>query len=410
MTMFNTNLSCLYYPFSRLLDETTLKYLLLVFDNITFLDEARSTDGRRYLMQVMSRSIDTRYSSYERIADEYDLLVDEKIVHIVNPNTLKTGASKQLALATLADLSDKSFVNMASRPDLYSLPYRTLDYYDLSPADRPTWQVFQGKLPRYLWDNSILVDNETWAQHVLRPGNENRYWTLSYEAGSAAILNYYLESAQELNLTPITTSEFHHQLVLQKLKRIFSERQEKIEFLDDYERKRFRVISGQGEIIKMLGGLFPASQLKAVSFTEILKFRKETSHIRNAFVQDIDKAIRLIDDDPTTTKYDRNVVEAIQVLENDFRKSEQEMAAIRDKILPALGKAMMYGSAGSGALSALASFLGGLSPEGVVTASALTITGAFFAEMLELWNEKRQVLRSQRASLSYLTKVSELVR
>jgi len=227
MSLNNTTLSCLYYPFSRLLDKATLKYLLLVFDDITFLDEVRSTNERRYLLQIMSNGIDSRFSTYENIADDYDLLIDEKIINIINPNTLKAGESKELALATLADLSDKSFVKIASRPNLYSLPYRQLGDYDLLPSNRPTWQVFQGKL-------SVFIESNDWEQHVLMSGNEDIYWTLSYEAGSAAVLNYYLEAAQELNLTPITTSELHHQLVLQKLKRVFSEKQEKIKCIDDY--------------------------------------------------------------------------------------------------------------------------------------------------------------------------------
>lgn len=39
-------LNCLYYPFSRLLDSATLKYLLLVFDSITFVDEAENEEWR----------------------------------------------------------------------------------------------------------------------------------------------------------------------------------------------------------------------------------------------------------------------------------------------------------------------------------------------------------------------------
>ena len=48
-------LNSLYYPFSRLLDDSTLKYLLLVFDSVTFIDEAESAEWRKVLLEEMSQ-------------------------------------------------------------------------------------------------------------------------------------------------------------------------------------------------------------------------------------------------------------------------------------------------------------------------------------------------------------------
>jgi hypothetical protein len=103
------------------------------------------------------------------------------------------------------------------------------------------------------------------------------------------------------------------------------------------------------------------------------------------------------------------VIGIIQNLKTDFQKLESELAAIRDKKLPAFAKAFMYGTAGGGALGTLVSFLGGLSTAGVVAASALPISVAFLNEAIEIWNEKRKLLRSQSSSVSYLAKVSQLV-
>jgi hypothetical protein len=49
-----TNLfSCLYFPFSRLLDEAALKYLLLAFDKISFLDDV-DPEWRSYQLNQLS--------------------------------------------------------------------------------------------------------------------------------------------------------------------------------------------------------------------------------------------------------------------------------------------------------------------------------------------------------------------
>lgn len=408
--MNETNqLNCLYYPFSRLLDSVTLKYLLLVFDSVTFLDEVEDAEWRRILLQRMAQLDSPMFSSFEELADDYDMLAETASVRVLNPKPLKANKSVEVALATVADLNDRKFIDMASNPTTYGLPSRPLGLYRLSPADRPTWQVFPAKIAAPLLKNKKFLEDKRWTSHVLVTADESSSWTLSYEAGSAVVTNFYLEAAQELKLTPVTTSPLHHELVLRKLKRVFADEENKIDLIDTSERKRYQTVFGQGEIIRLLGGLYPTSQLDKVSFAEILKFRTETQKLRQKFVQEITETLREIDDNPTTARYDTKVIQAIRKLESDFRKHEDELAGIRDKILPAFGKAVMYGTAGGGALSALVSFLGGLTPAGVVAASALTISGALFVEAAELWKEKRKAQRGQSSSVSYLAKVSKLV-
>lgn len=410
--MSNTSgqLNCLYYPFSRLLDSATLKYLLLVFDSLTFLDEAESAEWRRMLLQSMAQRDSPLFSSFEKLADDYDMLSETGAVRILDPKSLRACESTQVALATKADLSDPKFVEIASKPASYGLPARPLGAYRRLPADRPTWQSFMGKIAKPLLTDRRFLEDKEWASQVLVPGDELQSWTLSYEAGSAAVTNFYLESAQELELTPVTTSHLHHELVLRKLKRVFAEDTRKIDLIDDSERRRFRAIFGQGEILRLLGELYPSAGLNRVSFAEIMNFRKETQELRQEFIQEIDGVLRIIDSDPTSTAYDKEVVQAIQGIKSDFKKLEDELTAVRDKVLPSFGEALLYGTAGGGALSAFVSFLGGFSPAGVVAASALTISGAFLVKAIELWNEKRRILRGQGSSVSYLTKVSELVR
>ncbi len=83
-------LDCVYYPFSRLLDSVTLKYLLLIFDSITFIDEVESAEWRRILLQNMAKYGDPIFSSFEKLADDSDMLSETGAIRVLNPTSLQT--------------------------------------------------------------------------------------------------------------------------------------------------------------------------------------------------------------------------------------------------------------------------------------------------------------------------------
>ena len=403
-------LECLYYPFSRLLDSTTLKYLLLVFDSMTFIDEAESAKWRETLFKVMAKVDGPLFSTYDELVDDYDMLYEKDIVKIINPRKLYASHSQEVALATVADLSDQQFVKLASNPNDFGLPARPLGRYGRMPEERPTWQVFIGKIASPLLDDELIFNNEIWNQHILVPGDDNTSWSLSYEAGSAAVINYYLDASRELQLVPITTSNLHHELVIRKLKRILSSGKNEIGAIDDLQRRRFRNIYGQGEIIRLLNELYPVNSLTKISFEEILKFRDETSEQRIKFNNEITEMLRVIDSDPCSATYDKEVVEAVDKLKIDLRNLENELITIRDKLLPAIAASFMYGAVGGSALGTFSSFLGGFSPYGLLLGSALTTSGALLTRTLEIWNEKKKLIREQSPSISYLAKLSEFIK
>src|SRR5713226_7294805 len=96
-----TKLDCIYYPFSRLLDATILKHLLLTFDSVTFLDEAESPEWRRALLEQM-RSDSSAFAVFEELADDYDMLQETGAILIRSPREVAAKASQAAALATIA--------------------------------------------------------------------------------------------------------------------------------------------------------------------------------------------------------------------------------------------------------------------------------------------------------------------
>src|SRR5690349_22043392 len=91
-------LDCLYYPFSRLLDPNVLKYLTLIYDSITFLDEAEDASRRRTLLEEM-RPTSPLFEQYDSLADDYGMLEDNQVVRVLKPPTLTTANSELTALS-----------------------------------------------------------------------------------------------------------------------------------------------------------------------------------------------------------------------------------------------------------------------------------------------------------------------
>jgi hypothetical protein len=254
----------------------------------------------------------------------------------------------------------------------------------------------------------VYLGDPRWGPHVLRQGDSVRSWSLTYQAGCASVLNYYLEAADEMALTPVTSSELHHRLVLQKVKRAASAGSDQ-SCLDSDVRHRCRTTLGQGEILTLFSDLFPKETLGSVSFAEIMRFRAETAQQRHEFLVSIDNALRIIDADVSNVSYDRAVVLAVQDMGKELRSVQGELSKARDRLLPTIGDAVMYGAAGSaGAVGALATFLGGMQPGGLVAASALGVGAALFSKLTKLRADRGSVVHAQESSVSYLLSVSKL--
>lgn len=316
-------------------------------------------------------------------------------------------------MATLADLGDPKFLAIARSPQKYGLPARSSKVQGLQGVsaggpERATWQSFRGKLAQPLLADPAFKNDSRWIPHVITPGDDHYSWTLSYEAGSACVVNHYLEAARELGVTPVTSSQLHHCLVVRKLKRLVESDEDGLALIDDEARNRCRTVLGQGEILRLLGGIFPEATLKSVSFADIVKFRNETTGQRHSFLNEITETIRVIDGDPSKAGYDRALALAIRDLKQRFAAVQSELQSARDRLLPSVAEGIMYGAAGSGALGSLATFLGGLSAGGVVAASALTVGGALATRASGVWLERRQLQRKQGPAVSYLLSLGKL--
>src|SRR5947209_16734192 len=95
------SLSGLYYPFSRCIQPTSLKQMLLVFDEITFVDPVHDDQWRAKLFEDME-SYDTEFARYQGVDEALPELIRQGCIKRFDP----APDINRRSLATASALSD----------------------------------------------------------------------------------------------------------------------------------------------------------------------------------------------------------------------------------------------------------------------------------------------------------------
>lgn len=388
-------LSALYYPFSRCIDGDALRQLLLVFDQITFLDPVDDEQWRAKLFRDLEKRADPRFKQYRDLVAPIRDLHREGILVRHDPINLRSLKSPITSEGALADLQDSEWRQVASNPAAYNMPFEKRK----RNAEQPTWQIFPQKLPPRFID--ALLSDRRLATHVIESGGSEYAWTVSYEAGSAASLNLHLAAAGELDLSPVTDSALHHQLLVRKLARSLTSQPD----WADPEQSAVRSTLAKNAALQLVRQLLPRSALGQASFDEILRFRERTKGARTALVTDIED--RLADLDIKKTK---NAAEAIaiqkavvQSLQRDALQYRNSLAEVRDSIWPKLVESLSAGSLAGGGVAALSLQVISGGPLGVLVGSVAGAGLMLVRQALELKTKVAANLRTHGAGVAYLS-------
>lgn len=199
-------LEALYFPFSRSIDPSSTKQMLLVFDTIHFLDPVDDEEWRAALMDQM---VDRRFAAYRSVADAIPTLVQEGAVVRRDPALLTSIKAANVAASAVGDLLDVGWVRVASAPARFGMPHLCAGAQSVA-----MWESFDEKLPPAFLE--ALNEVPELRRHVILHGNAAETWMLSYEAGSAIALSSHLAAASELGLATVTDSRLHHHLLQSK--------------------------------------------------------------------------------------------------------------------------------------------------------------------------------------------------
>lgn len=390
-----TNLSGLYYPFSRPIDISSLKQMLLVFETVVFLDPVDDDSWRASLFKGLEQHDDKRFASYQLVHESLRLLFQEGATRRVDPTQITAIENPITTASALSDLLDQSWGQIASKPQRYSMPHGSN-----SNHDGATWQIFLPKMPSEFVKH--LQSDERFRKHLILPGDDLSSWTLSYEAGSAVSISVHLSAAEELGLAPITDSSMHHNLLIRKLLR-----------QRDYQNERARPLDEKAVVqlthstaTSLIDELVPRAILEKTSIDDILRFREETRLLRRQAMSEISRRLKILSKVPNAEDLLVASLEIQQQIRTDLRSYRAEISATRDKLWPTIVGSLNSNLAAGSVAAVAMNYIGG--PGYALATSVVAGSFSLLKSALDLRIEKKKLETSRSPAVTYLARVSGL--
>jgi hypothetical protein len=385
-----SKLSGLYYPFSRCINAASLKQMLLVFDEIAFVDPVRDDEWRARLFSNLEQH-DKTFHRYQDVHPALADLVEAGCIRRIDPSAgLPTEERAIATLSAVSDLQDETWVGLASKPQKSRLPF-------LKIRGEPSWQVFRPKLPDDFLDS--LTTSPDLERHLIEEGDDLSAWSLSYAAGSAICIGVHLGIAENEGLAPVTDSALHHQLLLMKVARGLGSADRSVPIPDDVVRQLTVDVS-----YNMLTTVLPEQALDAISFEEIVRFRSNTKDIRSQFLRDIESRLGQLKTIPNAEEWIVAGRKTLADLEDEFRKYQAEFAGARDQVFSGAIKGLK-GTVKSGSLVAAVALACIPGPVHILLGS-IAASIAFAGSVLDMNGKKKKIQKSAAPSLAYLSRVA----
>jgi len=388
-------LSGLYYPFSRPIEIASLKQMLLIFENVVFLDPVDDESWRAKLFQELETQEDKRFAKYQQVHEELTMLFQAGAACLVDPAEVTALESTLTTAAALSDLLDQEWSDIAANPQAFGMPHRRL-----GPAGEASWQIFLPKMPQSFVN--ALQSHEIVRKHLIHRGDIYASWTLSYAAGSAVSMSIHLAAAEELRLAPVTDSAMHHELLIRKLTR-----------QREYPNQRSRPIDegvvrqlARSTATAIIDNLLPKSVLDEIRFEEILHFREQTRALRHQAITEIGNRLSILSRIPDVEDLLVAGREVQQSIHSDLRTYRAELAATRDRLWPTLVTALSANLAGGSVAAVAMNYIGG--PGYALAASVVAGSLALLKGALDLRVERRKAEASRSPAISYLARVTGL--
>lgn len=383
----------MYYPFSRCINNDSLKQMLLLFENITFLDPVTDDDWRANLMRDMELEEDPRFERYINIHEPLKDLRSEGLIKIIDPSSLSEQSKSIASVSAISDLLDESWRRSASEPAKYKMPYR-----QYSDDGSPTWKIFKPKVPDIFVD--ALDNGEFVKKHLIDKRTEQEAWTLSYEAGSAISTSIHLAAAEELKLAPITDSTMHHQLLVTKSMRSEFDNRERAVPLPE---SAIASLANQ-TAISLVNNFLPQNILQETSFDKILRFREDTKSLRHHFISDLEKRFSILKSEPTLEHLYYLQREVSFAISKEVALFQNELAGAKFNIWPNLVSSLNKSLATGSAAAVGFNLFGGAGY--TLSASLLAASLTFLKGTLDIKGEVDKASRSTSPSACFLSKVA----
>ena len=183
----------LYFPFSRCLDELTLKRAVLLYDRLLFVDPV-TPEARDALYTREQHADPTITPRWRRAQQHYERLDSEGIATTVTADVIDDSEGID---ALVAD-------GLHTDIEINKTPGTLFN-------GRHRWKMLASRVP----------DSMYYGRHQPKPAEPfagEEIVEVSYAAGSSLSLTHAIAIAHELGATPLTDSKAHHALLLYRMK------------------------------------------------------------------------------------------------------------------------------------------------------------------------------------------------
>jgi hypothetical protein len=457
MTTPYSKFSALYYPYSRLLYETDLKRLALVFDELLFVDplsadilfqpaqgitsahpqalirneldsfghsllDGRIGDDEYKPVYVGGKGAEDTLCRWYNIAIAYKTLKNEGIVKLVSSAKLIKPYESVVSYAILRDLcqcelaSTKKIDNPAN---VYTI---------IGQPSTVSWLVHESRLPPTL-DNLItnsslveqclvhlaprkmkskeyrsLVDGIQREWKDIEPG-PGRSMTTPYHIGLFAVLNQALLLSEKLEASLVTDDPFIHQVLTTKLREL---QDSSNKFTRDIlatpaPEDRYRV---QSFVLSVVSQLVPDEVLSQLDMADIVAYRKKNADTLNRFRMEMTSLAASISTEPWSSGFqsaiqrtiDSQIMPRVQELDDSLKDSFTKLFGSASGNL---GSAVATSVAAALPTMTVAALLGITAPQIVMltAASLMSALGIVVPDIVKFWQDKNY---SRRNGIGYL--------
>jgi len=424
-TSTTDSLRAIYYPFSRCLDETTLKRAIVLYDHLMFVDP-KTPKVRAGLYSVSNhqpylpdKAAQQLADDWQEIEDRYDLLLKEEVISFFDPAHL---LAEQSVDALITDHLQK---DMADH-DIFSV-------FDGTPR---SWSILRSRIPksafkylhhqytpRVLYDQNIrqaFISNGGQYHALFADGKPTQDYSLP-GYGSRTLVNvpeeyacvvpYYLGSSLAVSLAlaacadtgaiPFTDSARHHRLLASRYRRTAERRNKEIGGgIPGLVAEPTPGRSQQLETIqlRLFDSVLSKQDLDNLTIEDCLEYRSRTQKERRAFRSYVVK----LTDRARAAAWSPDFEHELKAIVEEARKEiESQRAALLDAHWKIFHKAAIGVAVGT-VPTLVATVFPAVSPAAAFIFGAGLAAGELkdsVKELAELWIDR---LTGERNAMAYL--------
>lgn len=425
--MDEKRLRAIYFPYSRTLDEVTLKRAVLLYDEILFVDpktpkvRAGLYDVAQHQQYLPDDAAEALANEWSRISERYSVLEDAELLRFVDPSpVLEQQAVDELITGHLqADMLDQQVI-------------------DLFADHAPTWSMLRSRIPssalqflshqytpRVLYDENVhrpfdVIDGQGYAlfadgkpdQGFSLPGwqegrarPDDREWAavVPFYLGSSIATSTALAVAVDTGAVPLTDSDAHFRLLSARFVRAAA----KPTPVSDMPglTATFSPAAAQKRALveqRLVDSVLSRQDLESLSLVDVLRYRDETTEERQQYRTHVAEIVHRIRSQPWSPEVEAEIEGELRAAEKAMQARSTAMKTIYTKLF----KRTAIGLAVSSTPVLLTALFPGVSALWALLLGSGTLSGVLAEPIKELastWSDRQP----DESGLAYLMGVKE---